>query len=87
MSKGYCTTIISGKGQIVDDENLLDGKSWFEARMEMVQVPVKTWASLKAYLIKNCRRSKRCEANIDSWTRSIDTIDSELLKKKQSPGI
>jgi hypothetical protein len=84
IAKGYCTTIISGEGFIVDDENLLDGKTWFEARLEMVQVPVETWAALKKYLIKNCRRSKSCNANIDSWNRSIKTIDAKLIEKNEA---
>lgn len=85
MGKGYCTTIISGKGQIVDDENLLDGKTWFEQRPEMILVPIDTWAALKKYLVINCKRSQRCKKNIDSWTRSMLSIDEEILKKSSSP--
>lgn len=84
MAKGFCTTIISGKDQIVDDANLMDDKTWFEARHEMILVPVDTWASLKKYLIMNCKRSRNCNANIDSWNRSIETIDGELLKKQSA---
>jgi hypothetical protein len=82
LSKGYCTTIISGRGFPVDDTNLLEGKTWFDARIEMIQVPITTWTALKKYLIKNCRRSQKCEENIDSWTRSMLTIDQELSKKQ-----
>ena len=85
MSKGYCTTIISGKDFIVDDVNKLDDKTWFEHRPEMILVPVDTWASLKKYLIKNCKRSQKCNENIDSWTRSMISIDDQLLQKKPSP--
>lgn len=85
MSKGYCTTIISGKDMIIDDENKLDGKTWFEMRPEMVQVPVETWAALKKYLIKNCKRTQKCNENIDSWTRTMISIDEELGKKGVSP--
>ena len=85
MSKGYCTTIISGQDTVIDDVNLLDGKTWFEARVEMILVPVETWAAIKKYLIKNCKRSRRCDENIDSWTRSMKGIDDELLKKTSAP--
>jgi hypothetical protein len=81
MSKGYCTTIISGKDQIIDDVNLLDGKTWFEARIEMVLVPIETWASLKKYLIMNCKKTKSCNDNIDSWNRAIQSVDDQILLK------
>lgn len=81
LAKGYCTTIISGKGQIVDDENKMNDKTWFEMRPEMILVPVDTWAALKKYLIINCKRSRKCNENIDSWTRSMGVIDEELGKK------
>ena len=82
VSKGYCTTIISGKGTFVDDKNLLDGKTWFDIRNEMILVPIETWKALKKYLIKNCRRYKKCNANIDSWNRSMETIDTTIEDKK-----
>lgn len=81
IDRGFCTTIISGKDQRVDETNKLNGKTWFQMRPEMVMVPIETWAALKTYLIMNCKRSKACNRNIDSWNRSIQTIDDELLKK------
>lgn len=80
-TKGYCTTIISGQDIIVDEDNKLDGKTWFELRPTMIQVPVETWAALKKYLIINCKRSGKCNANIDSWNRSMKSIDDEITKK------
>jgi hypothetical protein len=85
LSKGYCTTIISGKDFIIDDEHPYEGKTWFESRVEMVQVPIDTWAAMKKYLIMNCKRSKKCNENIDSWTRSMITIDEQLVRKVADP--
>lgn len=81
MSKGYCTTIISGNGFYVDDTELLEGKTWFDMTPEMILVPVTTWAALKKYLIVNCKKYKTCNANIDSWTRSVETLDSHIGKR------
>lgn len=81
LSKGYCTTIISGKDSIIDDENKLNGKTWFEARHEMVLVPIDTWAALKTYLITNCKRYNSCNKNIDSWDRAVKTVDDQIQKK------
>ncbi len=82
-SRGYCTTIISGKGQYVDEVNLLNGRTWFDSSIDMVYVPVETWAALKKYLIINCKRSKVCNRRIDTWTRSTQIIDAQLEVSKQ----
>lgn len=82
MNKGFCTTIISGKDQIVDDSNLLDGKTWFETKHEMVLVPVKTWSALKTYLITECKRSNRCGRNIQTWESSIQNLDLKIERRK-----
>lgn len=81
IDKGYCTTIISGEGFYVDEDHLLEGDTWFSAKPKMILVPATTWAAIKKYLIVNCKRSKSCNANIDSWTRSMETIDSQVEQK------
>lgn len=85
ISRGYCTTIISGKGFYVNDHDLLDNKTWFEMTPEMILVPVGTWAALKKYLIFNCKKSKACNANIDSWSRSIETLETHIEPRLSSP--
>lgn len=82
INRGYCTTIISGVPSQVDDNHTLDGDTWFDARIKMILVPPKTWAALKAYLIKNCKKTKACNENIDSWMRSMKVIDEQVEKKK-----
>ncbi len=88
--RGYCVTIISGKGQHVDDNIKLktidsNGKAvemtWFQMKPTMILVPVHTYAALKKYLIKNCKKSKKCKENIDSWDRSMEIIEKEVSSK------
>lgn len=85
LARGYCTTIISGRGFYVDDKNLFEDKTWFEQSHEMIRVPVSTWTELKKYLIMNCKRSKTCNREIDTWTRSIEKIDNLAEKKDEIP--
>lgn len=75
ISKGYCTTIISGKGFYVSDTELFEGRTWFEQSYEMLRVPVSTWTEVKKYLIMNCKKTKSCNAKIDTWERSVGQID------------
>jgi hypothetical protein len=79
--KGYCTTIISGQDIIVDDQNKLNGKTWFEMSPEMILVPIDTWAAIKKYLILNCRRYKKCNVQIDSWDRSLQKLEGKVEDK------
>lgn len=81
ISRGYCTTIISGQGFYVDDTNLFEGETWFSLRPKNIQVPPTTWAAIKSYLIKNCKKSGSCSENIDSWNRSMTSIDSVMNEK------
>lgn len=78
MAKAYCTTIISGRGFYIDDENKYQDKTWFEMSAGTMRVPADTWAALKKYLIMNCKRYKKCNVNIDSWDRSTQIIEDHL---------
>jgi hypothetical protein len=83
IAKAYCTTIISGKGFYISDQEKFEDKSWFEQRHEMLLVPVSTWVEIKKYLIMNCKKSRKCSNNISSWDRGIQNIDEQLVKKAQ----
>jgi hypothetical protein len=62
---------------------MFEGKTWFEQSYEMIRVPVSTWTELKKYLIMNCKRSKTCNRDIDTWSRSIEKIDNLSEKKDE----
>lgn len=68
MSKGLCTYTVSGKTIVVDDENLLDGLTWFDLRNKSLTVPPESWAKIKAFMVKQCRKNK-CNVDIDNWDR------------------
>ena len=72
MSKGVCTYTVSGNNVIVDDEHPLDGQTWFDMRSKVLSVPASSWAKLKAWMIKQCKRSNKCDVDIDSWDREIN---------------
>lgn len=72
LSKGVCTYTVSGKTIIVDDDNLLDGKTWFDVRVKALTVPASSWAKIKAFLIKQCKKTNQCDADINSWDRNLN---------------
>ncbi len=77
-AKAWCTTAISGKETIYDDKTT---PSWWDLRPAMVLIPEKSYSELKSYIIKMCKKTK-CDEKIDSWSRTIDNIDTKLNEKK-----
>lgn len=84
MERGYCTTIISGKGFYVSEEEPWNGQTWFMMRPTHIRVPKETWAALKKYFIDNCKRTQACNVNIDSWNRAIKNIDEQVEKENKT---
>ena len=78
--KGYCVHTISEKEFYVDHNEKLNGKTWWEMRPAMVFVPPQSWAELKAYVIKVCKKFKECAKDIGSWERKTQQIDSKMSK-------
>lgn len=79
--RGYCINTITAKEFIVDDDNKLDGQTWWEARPVMLMFPPTSWAKLKAYIIEQCKRTKTCDKEITSWERTIQTVDKAVGSK------
>lgn len=80
--KGYCSNTLSPGGFYVDDARPYafdprkpDEKlTWWEVRPVMIQIPPYSWEKLKAYIIKQCRqtrRSSRCRGEVGEWMDSL----------------
>jgi hypothetical protein len=80
MARGKCSYTVTAKKIDVDDEKLLNGKTWFDIRVQSLTVPAESWAELRSWIISICKRYK-CDADIASWDRMIETIDSAIDKK------
>ncbi len=80
QAKGFCTNTVSDKDYYIDEKNpvvLEEGKparTWWEMRPYMVLVPVTSWKELKAYIIKQCKRTN-CDQYIKSWDRKINELE------------
>ena len=71
LSKGVCTFTVSGKNIVIDDEHPFEGSSWFDMRSNSLIVPAKSWAKIKAFLIKQCKKTNQCDVEISSWDRDL----------------
>ena len=68
MAKGLCAYTVSGETFIVDDVNLFEGLTWWEMRNKTLVMPASSWAKIKAFMVKQCKKNK-CNVDIDSWDR------------------
>ncbi len=74
VNSGFCTNTVSNKDIIVDDTHLLNGKTWLDLKIESVYVPAESWAEIKKYIIKQCKKHRDCSGNIDTWSSKIDSV-------------
>lgn len=72
LSKGICTYTVSGETITIDDDNLYENQTWFSLRNKALTVPASSWAKIKAFLIKQCKKSNQCDVEIDSWDRNLN---------------
>ena len=77
--------MISNKEQEVDDKNLLvtesfpQGQTWYDLQVGIIKLPIDTFTSLKKYLIKKCKQYNDCDKMIDSWDRSLTTLENKAM--------
>ena len=72
ISKGVCVYTATGDSFVVDDENPFEGQTWFDMRIKTLSVPAKSWSKIKAFLIKQCKKSNQCNVDISSWDRDLE---------------
>lgn len=85
--KAGCVRIVSGTKTIIDDNNpiVIEGKpyTYWEVRPFMIQVPPESWAELKAFIIKMCKKyESACQKEASSWDRTIVNIDDQIGLKR-----
>lgn len=79
-STGYCINTITSEEYMVSDTQLHDGQTWFDMRTSMMMVPASSWAELKAFIIKICRKSGKCDTELGNWERTIEKIDQQVIE-------
>lgn len=77
ISKGKCSYLVTGKTITVDDDHLLDGQTWFDIRNKSLTMPADTWAAIRAWILKMCKKYK-CNIDVASWDRSVEIVDEAI---------
>jgi len=79
-ARGYCIHTLSSKEYSIDDENLYEGKTWWDLRPTMIFMPSASWAKIKAFIIKVCKKHGCNGQDITSWQRTVEIIDNKVAK-------
>lgn len=54
---GYCVYTISDKDFFIDnDQQTYEGKTWSETKTTALIVPASSWAAMKSYILKQCKK-------------------------------
>lgn len=72
IPKGFCAWTISDKETIVDDNggHMLNGKLWTDVKSSSLLIPAESWAKIKAFILKNCKKNKDCNASgLGKWEK------------------
>lgn len=69
-------TTISENEFFVDDERLWNKRTWREIEMTSLRVPAESWAKMKAYILKMCKKSNRC-GDLSRWERRAKKLESK----------
>lgn len=83
LSRGVCRFTVSQEKIIIDDENPYKGMTWFDIRRKSLTVPADSWAEIKKWMIKMCKRHK-CDVDIASWDRDISADAGFMVENNQT---
>lgn len=81
-TKGYCIKTISSEEYYWDDINKKSNQTFWEAKPYMLLLPVQSWIEIKTFIIAICKKSNKCEENISSWERTVNSIDKKVDEKR-----
>ena len=80
-SKAYCVNTVTSEEFYIDDVNKFENQTYWEQRPQMLLIPASSWVEIKAFIIKVCKQSGKCDAQISSWDRTVNTIDKQVNSK------
>lgn len=86
IDRGRCTYIVSGKSFDVDETHTIkdqngEDKTWYEIRPYNIQVPIDSYAQLKAFFVKYCEKYKQCQKEDIDPSQAIKSIDEMISVK------
>lgn len=79
-TRGWCTYTVSDDEFYIDEAHPFEGKKWPQVKSESLLVPASSWAAIKAFILKLCRKSGSCKQDQDVVEYSGKRLDYMLQK-------
>lgn len=80
INSAYCIYTISSREFEVNETRLYNGKTWWQIRPYMIQMPIDSWQEIKRFIIKVCKKYNCAGYNISSWERTVEVMDKRIAK-------
>lgn len=78
--EGFCRKTISDTSIRVNEENKLDGKTWWDMKPTLLSIPPDSWTEIKTFVNKVCKKyPKECGQEVPGWDRQVKNIDELQL--------
>lgn len=81
--QGWCTYTLSDDEFFIDDEHLYQGKNWEQFNQSTLRLPPDSYAKLKAYILKMCKKNKGCARDMGKWEMKFKDIEKGFMPQKQ----
>lgn len=88
-TRGWCTFTVQNKEFEINEQNpytFTEGQkpmTWWELRPTFIYIPAPSWAKLKAWIVKTCKKYGQCDKAISSWQRKIIAVDTQIEEREQ----
>lgn len=86
--KGWGTYTITEKEMFVDEQRPfeMNGKKykWPELKRASLIMPATSYAKIKAFIIKYCKRVETCANDVGKWRSKTDKIQGALINDEVS---
>ena len=74
VNSGFCTYTLTQKSFIVDDAHPYNNSTWLDMKINSVYLPAESWAKIKEYILKECKKNNNCSQNINNWDTKLNSI-------------
>ncbi len=78
------TTVSEGEF-IIDKDHLFNGKNWDQVEQSSLRIPAESWARIKAYMLKMCKKTKKC-GNLSRWDKRAKKLESKSPELSKESG-
>jgi hypothetical protein len=75
---GWCTYTMRDVEFEVDMTKKFGDLNWVNLNAASLVIPSQSWAEMKSYILKICKKNNDCAADLGKWTRKMDLLEQKM---------